>query len=163
MIDKLKKQHETLRALNREMLQLISSDTPCDRAKLADARWRLVRTQLQHLALEQRVIYGPLARDSRPKVAILAQTFIKEWESAFVRIQEHSNYWTPERIDAEWTDYAAKARQLIHFALDRMDREEAELYPHVVQDCALSERKPDDPNWAANGRDMREQIQHTAG
>jgi hypothetical protein len=162
MIEKLRKQHEALRALNREVLQLISAETPCDRAKLADVRWRLVRTQLQHLALEQRCIYGPLMRDRRPKVAIAAQTFVKEWESAFARIQEHSNYWTPDRIEAEWSAYVVNARQLIEFALDRMDREEAELYPYAEAGCAPAQRTPDDTNWAANGRDIREQIQRSA-
>jgi hypothetical protein len=161
MIEKLKQQHETLRALNREVLDLLGSDTPCDREKLADARWRLVRTQLQHLALEQRCIYGPLARDRRQKVALAAQGFIQEWEAAFARIQEHSNYWTPERLEAEWPEYVANARKLIEYALDRMDREEAELYP-FASEGSPAERTPDDPNWAANGRGIREQIRQGA-
>jgi hypothetical protein len=103
-----------------------------------------------------------LTRDRRPSVAIAAQTFVKEWESAFVRIQEHSTYWTPERIEEEWSTYVVNAHQLIEFALDRMDREEAELYPHAEATGAPAERTPDDPNWAANARDIREQIQRTA-
>jgi hypothetical protein len=93
---------------------------------------------------------------------LAAQCFIRDWDAAFARIQEHSNYWTPDRIEAEWDGYVISARKLIDFALDRIDREEAELYPYADNDVTLAERAPDDRNWAGSGLELRDRIHRSA-
>lgn len=162
MIEKLYQQHRILRGLAAELLGLVSRDTPCDGRKLADARWRLARMLHQHLAVEERLVYRPLERDRRPEVAILAQSFRRELDDAYARYGQHLDHWTVEAIRSDWTGYRSAVGHLARFYEDRMEREEAQLFPLINSDPHICIRTPGDRNWAADGLAAREKIELAA-
>ena len=161
MIDKLCNQHELLRQFVGELLALVSGDTPCDPENLAASRWRLARMLLQHLALEERAVYRPLERDPRPQVVMLAYGFRRELDTSYARYEQHMAEWTRERIEAQWPAYVSAVRHMADFLLERLDREERELFP-LVNEAQPFPRTPRDRNWAAQGWTIREQIQQAA-
>jgi hypothetical protein len=162
VIDKLLNQHQLLRRFGTELLALTEGDTPCDMERLAASRWRLARMLLQHLALEERVIYRPLERDPRPAAVIVAQGFRCELERTFERYRAHMGFWTREKIEKDWRSYTLAVGHMVTFLMERQDREEAELYPLVNADADISIRTPADRNWAAGGWTIRDQIEQAA-
>lgn len=162
MIAKLCSQHQQLRQMGRELLALVDRPEPCDRLVLASRRWQLARKILQHLVLEERCVNGPLERSARPKISILAASMKVELEAGHAGFEQHLARWTPEAIESDWNGYRTAVRHLVDFMFDRMDREEAELYPLVNPHADIAARSPGDRNWAADGWAMREKIECAA-
>jgi hypothetical protein len=158
MIEKLKHQHDQLREIGSEILALLDQPEPCDPSKLYELRWRLMRGLLQHLALEERCVYRPLEQEADVVVAFKARLFREELEQAYAGLQRYLEEWPPERIRTQWQEYAASARFRMRGFFDRMDREEAELFPHVDGRPDIGIRSPHDRNWAADGAAMRDRI-----
>lgn len=162
MLERLRNQHDLLRAFAEDLLGLIGSEQLADADLLAASRWRLSRMLLQHLSLEERYVYRPLERDPRPEVNIVAHAFSRELEDSFGRYEEHMHHWTPERIADDWQCYRRAARHLLDFLLERLDREERELYPMLNEEADIGLRSPKDRNWAAQGFIIRDKIGQAA-
>jgi hypothetical protein len=162
MLERLRNQHDLLRAFAHDLLGLLGSDRAADPEALAASRWRLSRMLLQHLALEERHVYRPLERDPRADVNMIAHGFSRELEDSFTRYQEHMHHWTPEAILEDWPTYRRAAGHLLQFLLERLDREERELYPLINDEADIGMRSPNDRNWAAQGFIFREKIGQAA-
>lgn len=162
MIDKLLHQHALLRVFSAELLEVLSSDTPCDQNQLAAARWKLVRMFLQHLTTEERVLYRPLHHHHLPEVALTAQSFRIELDRFYERFEEHMGGWTWAKIEADWAGYKLAVRHMVDTLNERMDREEVELFPHIDAAAEIATRSPDDRNWAAAVWTIREKLGEAA-
>jgi hypothetical protein len=162
MVAKLRNQHDQFRELAAGLKILLRGRTPANPDVLAAGRWRLTRLLLQHLSAEERTIYRPLERDPRPEIAVLAHSFKCELDAAFARLEEHIDLWTRARIDADWRGYAIATGHMIDFWLERMDREEAQLFHLVNPKADINVRTPGDRNWAAGGWAIRQKIEEAA-
>jgi hypothetical protein len=158
MITKLRDQHDVIRTIAAELRGLLAAATP-DMNALTDCRWRMVRTLLQHLALEERWLYRPLERDTRSDVVTIAATTRQELDGAFAQLQVHIDGWPAKRVEANWSEYVRATGPFIDLLLDRMEHEERELFPLVDGKADIGVRTPADRNWAADAMALRDKIE----
>jgi hypothetical protein len=162
MIHRLKQQHRELRKLGQELLALVRGEGPCAWETLSELRWRLVRLQLQHVALEERFLYRPLERSSRPRAAFLARSFIGEREAALVRFEEHFAHWNRVRIERDWPAFVASVVDLVGYWNGQMEREEARLYSLVATTTPVRTGRPQDRNWEVGSWQVRDRMRRAS-
>ncbi len=102
-----------------------------DLAALAAFRWKLMRLVTGHLAFEDVHLYDALARGGGEAAAV-AQSMAAELGHLLGSFQDHVRDWTPAAITGDWVGYRTASHALIAALVDRMDREEKQLYPLVV-------------------------------
>ena len=131
IIEKLKDEHVELRRIADELDRLMAGADPCDLTALARCRWRLVRLVTQHLALEDRQIYSR-APDPASPLGSIAARLKGEIGDLYDSFRGHITAWPSEAIVADWETYRTETRRLLATLHARIDREERELYPLVV-------------------------------
>lgn len=149
MLDKLLHDHATMRAKAQALLALLDQDNMPDPGVLADTRWQLSSFIMQHLAYEDRHLYSKLLSDERPHVVATGKKFQAELSELFGKYTEHAQFWTPDRIAADWQGFRTAARQSIEGMHRRIDHEERELFP-LVADASIDTTGSSAPtnNWA---------------
>lgn len=129
-IEMLKSEHVALRLVTDELGRLTSGDAPVDPAALAACRWKLARLVIQHLANEDRQIYGRRYNPKSP-LGSSAKRLKEELGGLQASFQQHITRWTGQAVLADWRGYQADTRKLIDTLHHRIGREERELYPLV--------------------------------
>lgn len=149
MLDKLLHDHATMRAKAQALLALLDLEIMPDPGVLADTRWQLSSFIMQHLAYEDRHLYSKLLSDKRPHVVATGKKFQAELAELFGKYAEHAQFWTPDRIAADWQGFRTTARQRIVGMHARIDHEELELFP-LVADASIDTGASAAPtnNWA---------------
>jgi len=160
MLDKLRRDHEDLRAKGEVVRALLLSPSPPAPETLAHARWSLSSAVMQHLAFEDRHLYAKLLTDARPYVVALGKQFETELGQLFSRYSKHAQQWTPDRIAGQWDAYRRSALPMIDEMNDRMAREERELFV-IVEQAEIETRsiKPPLHNWARDAFAIKDTIQ----
>lgn len=132
MLTKLLHDHATMRVKAQALVDLLNQDTPPDRAVLADTRWQLSSFIMQHLAYEDRHLYSKLQSDHRSHVVDTGKQFQAELAELFSSFSQHAQFWTPERIAANWEGFRTSARGMAVAMFARIDREERDLFPFAA-------------------------------
>ncbi len=159
MLARMLGDHDRLRQCAARLRALIDAPTPCDPAELAAVRWDLGSTMMAHLAFEDRHLYSKLEQDSRPAINAAGRAFQSELRAQFGAYAEHAKSWTPQRVAADWTSYGTAVSRFLALLLERIDREERELYP-LVEEAGIVTigSAPVRDNWTREAFAIKDQI-----
>ena len=159
MISRLLDDHQKLRAAGMKMDLLLSSETCCDLNQLAALRWEVASLILRHLPIEDRVLFHRLEGHPSTSVVSRAAAYRSELDALYGRFRSHTEAWTREAIALDWDTYRRASATLISDLLDRMEREETELYPRLADVRETEQqRRPTDRNWAADAPQIRSRV-----
>lgn len=163
MLEKLLHDHDVLRERAGKLIVLLDLPVMPDPELLGQARWELSGYVMQHLALEDRYVYAKLLADPRPHVRALGQNSQDELKALYTEYARQGQYWTQERIASGWDLYRRPAKKRVLQMLERIDREETELYP-LVHDAAInvSTHAPHSTNWARDAFAIKDAMTKTA-
>lgn len=159
MHDRLLNDHDKMRRLAMAMRDVFNGPAPSDMRPLAQMRWSMASRVMSHLAFEDRAFYSKI--ESHPDVAkrLLAERFRSELVETFTAYSDHCKSWTPRRIRCDWDVYRKAALDFIAWLLDRVDREEAELYPLIVTGAVDSTTRNLIPvSWTGEAFTIKEKM-----
>lgn len=160
LINRLTREHDKLRLLGAELLELMETPTPCDPAELARRRWNLARMVHMHLALEERQLFASLASDLRPEVRVASAKARARVEHLHAHYAKHVEHWTAEAVTARWDLFQVAVRTLVRRMNSALAKEEEELFPLVPRPRVMSQdsRQLGLRNWAGDGIAMQQRI-----
>lgn len=157
--DRLLHEHIKIRSLSADLVDLVSSPTPCDLELLAGKRWELARVVHQHLAYEDRQMFQRLIIDPRPHVRAAALDGKRGIEQLHVLYKTHVDRWTAVELVAHWQEFQTAVKAMVRRTTIRMDSEERELFPLLDgNDKILPRWQPGCRNWAGDGVAMQPLI-----
>lgn len=130
IVEKLKDEHVELCRVAGELKALVAGATPCDPGALAACRWRLARLVTRHLAAEDRQIYSRPREPGSPLAAV-AGRLKDDLGGLYAAFHRHIATWSGGAAAGDWPAFRAETRTLLKALVDRIDREERELYPLV--------------------------------
>lgn len=164
MLKRLLRDHAIMRERGDTLLALLDQSEPPPSDVLADARWQLSSYIMQHLALEDRHLYTKLLNDDRAHVQQTGRRFQAELAELFGSYAESAQFWTPERITADWDNFRSMARTRLLRMYARIDSEEAELFP-LAYDAAIDVSAHGLPshNWTRDAFSIKDAIVNGSG
>ncbi|MEZ5655611.1 MAG: hemerythrin domain-containing protein [Sphingobium sp.] len=122
----LKKQHEELECAAAALLQAVVAN---DRKSVPQLRWRLARSLIAHLAVEDKFLYPKAIAGNDRAVADLALAFQQEMGGLADAFSKHMSNWTDQKITDDWPGYSAEIKHILACLGQRIERENEELYP----------------------------------
>lgn len=156
LMDRLLHDHTKLRSLGADLVTLVSSPNRCDMSELARCRWDVARMVHMHLAYEERQLFAPLVTDPRPDVRAAAAEAKRGVERLHVSYREHVKRWNAQAVTDDWPRFQISVRKMVARMVDKLDREEADLFPLVAHDAEADRRwQPGMRNWAGDGVALR--------
>jgi hemerythrin len=128
--DRFREQHnELLRAANDLQLQLNVAELSKDGAKARSCLSALMGKLLLHLATEDKVLYPELVAHKNAAVATMARRFSVEMQATSQLVVAYNDRWsTPTAIRRNAQDFAAETKIVLQKLVDRIRRENHELY-----------------------------------
>lgn len=158
-VQRLIAEHTQLAQMGQALIALLDRPEPPSAEILSEHRWNIARTVLRHLPTEERYVYRRLDEHRRPEAIRIAQRFRDDLANTYEPFKAHSERWTIDAALADWTTYRVATRRLILMLDDRMQREEAELYPQLVDaPHFVPERSADTPNFAGDAWAIRASL-----
>lgn len=152
-------EHRRLRECTAEMAALAERSDPPDMAELNDARWRFARALLRTLTLKERMVYPRLRVHPDPLARAIAARFDESTAGDYAKFAEHSRRFPPDAVVLDWRAYAHAVRSRCVEAIERLDREEAELFPLIDSAPRVSPGSfATGTNWAADAWRVRELL-----
>jgi len=83
-----------------------------------------------HLATEDQVLYPALARCGKPEIAAMSERYRKEMQGLAKAFAGFVQRWrVPARLAADPEGFRADANTVLRALFERLQRENAELYP----------------------------------
>jgi hypothetical protein len=159
MIERLLQDHDRMRSLARELIDILHQPRPAELERLAELRWDMASTIMTHLAFEDRSFYSKIENDPRDHVRAIALKFRTEVSEKFAEYSQHTRNWTPSRIKADWNIYRAHALKFLTWLIDRADREERQLFPLFSAGLVDGKsRNVTSVNWARDAFAMKDCI-----
>ncbi|MEO5938348.1 MAG: hemerythrin domain-containing protein [Sphingomonas sp.] len=150
--NRLPSEHIKIRLLSGELVDLVSSPTPCDSELLAAKRWELARVVHLHLAYEDRQLFQRLMVDRRAEVRAAALEGKRCIEQLHGLYRAHVERWTAGELVTHWQEFQTAVKALVRRMTLRMDSEERELFPLLNdEDEILPRWQPGARNWAGDG------------
>lgn len=128
MLEKLRESHRQMQASAARLSLLIDADT-LDAEALQAARWDIGTRIMQHLALEDKHVFGNLAKDTEPELAALGRQYQLEFREHVAFYAEHAKSWTAERVAADWHGYRVVTRKQLQFLAGLIRKVEREVFP----------------------------------
>jgi len=125
----LRSEHAELVKIVKELEALISGDAPPPTLALFDVRRRLSSVLIAHLKAEDWVLYPPLLSSADTKVAETARQFVDEMGGLAQAFTVYVERWDALSIESDWTRYQRESRGIIEALINRITRENQELYP----------------------------------
>ena len=155
-LDQFFAEHRRLRACNVEMATLARQFDPPSTDDLNDARWRFSRTLLRTLTLKDRMVYPRLRLHADPAARAVAERFCQSTTADYERFAAHTKRFPPDVVVRDWRAYAVAVRLRTAELVDRLDREERELFP-LLDDAPRLASMPfsQGTNWAADAWRIR--------
>lgn len=124
----LSREHHDLAVLADAISAQVDAAQP-DFEALGALRWRFSRILLAHLAKEDKLLYPQLRQDDRPAAGAIAARFSREMGDLARAFTDYVEDWPVKRAQADWSGFATATRGILHALRNRIQREEAELYP----------------------------------
>lgn len=162
-VTRLLDEHSRLRVLGAELAGLVASAELCDLDELACRRWSLARMVHMHLAYEERHLFHRLAADPRADVHAAGARARRGVEQLHRSYKAHVERWTAEDIVRRWPEFQRAVRMMVSRMVDRIDLEEADLFPLVADDGETDRGwRPGMRNWAGEGVGLQPFINRAA-
>ena len=125
-IETLRQQHDELESLTASLLAAVSSDK---RQVVGSLRWRLARTLMAHLALEDRFLYPLMLGSEDARISAIAAEFRSEMGGLADAFATYMTQWSDHAIIEDWPSFCKETRTLLSELGKRMERENHEMYP----------------------------------
>jgi len=137
LLDQLRDLHERTCTAALEMERLTAA-TSADPRLLPGARLQLARlSRLRTTLLDQTIYPMLLARLGSVDAETLYR--LRDERMGVARIaSEHTGYWTPERVTADWAGYQRACVGMFAAIRARVEAERAALYPLIEKATALA-------------------------
>ncbi len=120
-------QIETLRHLSRE-------GVAANAARIGEAIVGMASHVKFHLAAEEQVLYPAMARSADAELAALAERYRGEMRGLSQAFADFVARWrVPARLEAEPEGFRRDANTVLRALFERLQREDAELYPAAEQ------------------------------
>jgi hemerythrin-like domain-containing protein len=161
ILERLRREHDNIRVLAGRFAALLSEEILQDVDPVAACRWEMTKAILQHVAFEDRYAFLPLERDPRPAVAAVTQRFKRELEEIQASFERHMDRWSSVATHQNWTAYRTVALAQNDLLLDRIKREENELYPFIASNVEIASGAPLPPperNWARAAWNVQDSL-----
>ena len=126
---KLRAEHAELVRIVRELEALIARPAPPNQLELFALRRDLSAVLIAHLKAEDWALYPRLLESGDQRVAATARLFKKEMGGLAAAYAEYSEKWNSDAIEADWPGYCSQSRGLFDALINRIVRENRELYP----------------------------------
>jgi iron-sulfur cluster repair protein YtfE (RIC family) len=133
-LDLLQRQHDEIEALAERFQQAISDDATPQR--LGTLRWQFARHLMAHLALEDRIFYPGMQRQSHGELRAMASRLQIEMAPLAADFAAYMSRWSDDRIEREWPAFCRESRAMIGAILHRMQKEERLLMP-LIRDAGM--------------------------
>lgn len=130
MIERLQQEHRDLTVLAASLRDGLRSLVP-DLEALTRYRWELAKMMMQHLAFEDRNLYRPLEAHPDSAVAEVALRFKAHLTSTQADYEAHTAQWTGPAMKDDWRGYCSASIRQLRVLDERIQREEAELFPLI--------------------------------
>lgn len=121
-------EHADLARMVDELRRAVDDDEP-DFDRLARARWRLGFLLAVHLAKEDKHVYPALKRHENASLASLATAYETEMGDLDQRFRDYLADWPIQIITRRWLQFRLATTDLMDKLVQRIEREERELYP----------------------------------
>jgi hypothetical protein len=128
---KLRREHARLSDIIQSLASFVMQPRPPDAEELFKVRNELTSTLIGHLKAEDWVIYPRLIANSDPTVAGTALAFSDEMGGLADAYRAYVNKWTAISIAYDWSAYCEETRAVIEALINRINRENRDLYPLV--------------------------------
>jgi hypothetical protein len=128
-IEKLRQDHAELIAIARRLGDFVARPAPPPQLELFDLRRELTSTLIAHLKAEDWVLYPRLAESDDPRIAGTARAFSEEMGGLAAAFIAYNETWSAPAITADWPGYCRDTRGVIEALINRITRENRELYP----------------------------------
>lgn len=152
-------EHDQIRSISAELTGFTDAPSPPLNDRLTECRWTLARVMLRHLPVEDRHIFRRLEAHPDPGVRGAMARFRHDLNDVYALYQRHSDRWTERAVREDWDEYGTTTRHLLAALNRMMDREEAELYPHLAGAPMMAEgRSADARNWAGDAWAIRANL-----
>jgi hemerythrin-like domain-containing protein len=122
-------EHRELLDLLGQLSNAIARPEPPPQAQLFDLRMKICGTLIGHLKTEDWTIYPMLAAHPDAAVAAKARRFSDEMGGLASAFADYSRRWTTLTIESNWSGFRSETAEIIKALRQRIEREEAELYP----------------------------------
>ena len=152
-------EHRRLRECTVEMAAIARRTEPPSLDELNDARWRFSRTLLRTLTLKDRMVYPRLRLHADPAARAVAERFCQATAADYAKFAAHTRQFPPDAVVRDWRAYAVAVRLRTAEVIDRLDREERELFP-LLDDAPRLASAPfsHGTNWAADAWRIRAML-----
>jgi len=134
-LENLKRQHQEIRTIVSDISSLLNfyillQDPVPIRNKLPALSGKLS----VHLAMEDKSLYPRLIKRGRSEVQITAKVFLAEMGNLINSFQNYSQKWlSADSIKANPDDFINDSNYIFRALLQRINREDRELYPLVEE------------------------------
>jgi hypothetical protein len=155
-LDQFFAEHSRLLECTAEMAAIARRLDPPRVEELNDARWRFSRTLLRTLTLKDRMVYPRLRLHADPAARAVAERFCQSTTADYERFAAHTKRFPPDVVVRDWRAYAVAVRLRTAELVDRLDREERDLFP-LLDDAPRLASMPfsQGTNWAADAWRIR--------
>jgi Hemerythrin HHE cation binding domain len=126
---KLREDHAKLARLFRQLGEVVARPSPPPQMELFDLRRELVSTLLAHLKLEDWALYPKLIESGNDEAASVGRTFKDEMTGLAPAFIAYCDKWGASSIGADWSGYCADTRAILDALMNRLTRENRELFP----------------------------------
>ncbi|WP_022681446.1 hemerythrin domain-containing protein [Sphingobium bisphenolivorans] len=134
-LDELRQQHDTIEALARRFQQAVADEGSPQR--LGTLRWQFARELMAHLAVEDRLFYPNIQRQSHEALRTMAARLQIEMAPLADRFSAYLAHWSDERIAENWPAFCRETRNMLSAILARVEKEERLLMP-LLQEAGLN-------------------------
>jgi hemerythrin-like domain-containing protein len=130
-IDKFKQDHEAIsKGISQVVAALAAAAGGHNTEALVAGVQQLFGKLSVHLALEDQVLYPKLRESTDDSVRELARRFETQMGGIKRRFEEYKNRWPGKiAVAKDPTAFVAETKKLIAALIDRVRREDSELYP----------------------------------
>ncbi|EQB32891.1 hemerythrin domain-containing protein [Sphingobium ummariense] len=126
-VDALRRQHQDIRVIARSLGEAVSDNS--QPRGVGALRWRLARALMEHLALEDGILYPTMQRLPEERHRATALRLQAEIGSTAQTFTTYMTQWTDDRIAREWPVFCTETRALLDALARRIEQEERILYP----------------------------------
>jgi hypothetical protein len=128
-LHKLRQEHAELAEIVGKLSTIINYPCPPSMSELFKLRHELSFTLIAHLKAEDWVLYPRLFASPDATVAQTAREFSVEMGGLADAYVDYAEKWNAHSIDQDWSGYCAETRCIIEALMNRITREDRELYP----------------------------------
>lgn len=138
--EQLIEEHDAIAVAAKALERILAPAKPNVIGALA-ARARMCALLSEHLAHEDAHVYPRLMAGSHVSTADIARRFATQYQSMVADWAHYLDEWTGEAIGADWPGFRRATSAMISVLRNRMEAENAVLYPTALAATALTLRR----------------------